>query len=141
MLRRPPRSTLFPYTTLFRSDPAQVGGHFIGEHLLEAESEQVWGVTAVRPRDHVAAEASRTARSSMARRAAVGQTRADDARALDVSGTVAAERTLAARLSELALEQLSSTADRPERIAGDDEGGGILGEPIAASAPRLFVQR
>src|SRR5438034_2379353 len=26
MLRRPPRSTLFPYTTLFRSLPAQDGG-------------------------------------------------------------------------------------------------------------------
>src|SRR2546426_1570788 len=34
MIRRPPRSTLFPYTTLFRSLPGQasaqdnVGGHF-----------------------------------------------------------------------------------------------------------------
>src|SRR3712207_8273732 len=31
MIRRPPRSTLFPYTTLFRSDgadrPEQAGGH------------------------------------------------------------------------------------------------------------------
>src|SRR2546430_13137576 len=26
MIRRPPRSTLFPYTTLFRSDGAQPGG-------------------------------------------------------------------------------------------------------------------
>src|SRR2546427_3207578 len=26
MIRRPPRSTLFPYTTLFRSDPADGGG-------------------------------------------------------------------------------------------------------------------
>src|SRR3712207_7674437 len=25
MIRRPPRSTLFPYTTLFRSEPAGVG--------------------------------------------------------------------------------------------------------------------
>src|SRR2546430_10699494 len=25
MIRRPPRSTLFPYTTLFRSDPPRVG--------------------------------------------------------------------------------------------------------------------
>src|SRR5215204_3467502 len=25
MIRRPPRSTLFPYTTLFRSDPAPAG--------------------------------------------------------------------------------------------------------------------
>src|SRR2546427_7897801 len=26
MIRRPPRSTLFPYTTLFRSDPCPRGG-------------------------------------------------------------------------------------------------------------------
>src|SRR3712207_9079360 len=32
MIRRPPRSTLFPYTTLFRSDPITInlaGGHFL----------------------------------------------------------------------------------------------------------------
>src|SRR2546421_7273781 len=28
MIRRPPRSTLFPYTTLFRSIAAVTGGHF-----------------------------------------------------------------------------------------------------------------
>src|SRR2546430_17140508 len=27
MIRRPPRSTLFPYTTLFRSTPQQAGPH------------------------------------------------------------------------------------------------------------------
>src|SRR3712207_8555491 len=27
MIRRPPRSTLFPYTTLFRSDPPGRAGH------------------------------------------------------------------------------------------------------------------
>ena len=27
MIRRPPRSTLFPYTTLFRSRPILIGGH------------------------------------------------------------------------------------------------------------------
>src|SRR5438270_10485566 len=39
MLRPPPRSTLFPYTTLFRSDldsgqaaPGQPGDHVIGDH-------------------------------------------------------------------------------------------------------------
>src|SRR5260370_39865141 len=52
MIRRPPRSTLFPYTTLFRSlcreyasyctfrkDPAQPGAHFMtpGEVLALAE--------------------------------------------------------------------------------------------------------
>src|SRR5258708_9847592 len=27
MIRRPPRSTLFPYTTLFRSERSSAGGH------------------------------------------------------------------------------------------------------------------
>src|SRR3712207_7064071 len=45
MIRRPPRSTLFPYTTLFRSDepahvPARVRGRVAGAHhdRLDARS-------------------------------------------------------------------------------------------------------
>src|SRR3712207_8633116 len=36
MIRRPPRSTLFPYTTLFRSDgqQAQPPQHILGAHQL-----------------------------------------------------------------------------------------------------------
>src|SRR2546430_4715260 len=34
MIRRPPRSTLFPYTTLFRSQRRQVVGRLAGEHAL-----------------------------------------------------------------------------------------------------------
>src|SRR2546425_7868850 len=33
MIRRPPRSTLFPYTTLFRSDPARAHDRHICMHL------------------------------------------------------------------------------------------------------------
>src|SRR3989441_12150680 len=36
MIRRPPRSTLFPYTTLFRSDPGVEGGE--GEEGLVPEA-------------------------------------------------------------------------------------------------------
>src|SRR3712207_6966995 len=35
MIRRPPRSTLFPYTTLFRSDVAGV----LDDHALQAQAE------------------------------------------------------------------------------------------------------
>src|SRR5437764_9106469 len=35
MLRRPPRSTLFPYTTLFRSFAGRAGGQVLGELLPE----------------------------------------------------------------------------------------------------------
>src|SRR3712207_7934194 len=38
MIRRPPRSTLFPYTTLFRSELGRQAG---GEQQLEAERELV----------------------------------------------------------------------------------------------------
>src|SRR3712207_8587396 len=35
MIRRPPRSTLFPYTTLFRSDTQRLSGGQAGEHHEE----------------------------------------------------------------------------------------------------------
>src|SRR3954465_16093608 len=35
MIRRPPRSTLFPYTTLFRSAARRAGRH---EHAVEADA-------------------------------------------------------------------------------------------------------
>src|SRR2546429_2789932 len=35
MIRRPPRSTLFPYTTLFRSEPSHVGARRALESRLE----------------------------------------------------------------------------------------------------------
>src|SRR5437660_9142050 len=35
MIRRPPRSTLFPYTTLFRSEAHRDAGSGAGDHHLE----------------------------------------------------------------------------------------------------------
>ena len=49
----------------------------VREHLLEAEAEEVGGVAAVRPGDHVAAEAGGAAGPAVAGRAAVGQAGAD----------------------------------------------------------------
>src|SRR3712207_6916953 len=42
MIRRPPRSTLFPYTTLFRSGLAEaLGIHGVDHHGVEAERDDV----------------------------------------------------------------------------------------------------
>src|SRR3712207_8310418 len=35
MIRRPPRSTLFPYTTLFRSDPCAIEEYFALGYIAE----------------------------------------------------------------------------------------------------------
>src|SRR3712207_7328717 len=40
MIRRPPRSTLFPYTTLFRSDAQVVNLHVGQDDLDERQHEQ-----------------------------------------------------------------------------------------------------
>src|SRR5256885_11749454 len=52
MIRRPPRSTLFPYTTLFRSDPVAAAGrlklgkaYFSGSRLEEALAELERAIT------------------------------------------------------------------------------------------------
>src|SRR3712207_7113571 len=43
MIRRPPRSTLFPYTTLFRSFGVQLAVRTMGSYLAR------WGYTAQKP--------------------------------------------------------------------------------------------
>src|SRR3989442_12031778 len=43
MIRRPPRSTLFPYTTLFRSRPVQVVGVLPAEfHFAPLGLREIW---------------------------------------------------------------------------------------------------
>src|SRR5690349_23609314 len=37
MIRRPPRSTLFPYTTLFRSLAQRIDGPEVGDPFLESQ--------------------------------------------------------------------------------------------------------
>src|SRR2546422_9969974 len=40
MIRRPPRSTLFPYTTLFRSHPDYVSAHIVfGRCLIDQKND------------------------------------------------------------------------------------------------------
>src|SRR5258707_1779829 len=47
MIRRPPRSTLFPYTTLFRSHPARVGTEVHGRDAgVAGDDAHVEGVDA-----------------------------------------------------------------------------------------------
>src|SRR3712207_7300224 len=53
MIRRPPRSTLFPYTTLFRSEPGDVvviagKGHEQGQEFENARKEPFDDVTVAR---------------------------------------------------------------------------------------------
>src|SRR3712207_7063978 len=52
MIRRPPRSTLFPYTTLFRSDVVGLGGDLLGELRTEV-LERVVELHLARHRDAV----------------------------------------------------------------------------------------
>src|SRR5690348_17671797 len=40
MIRRPPRSTLFPYTTLFRSHVLRLHAEPVGKHLLRRSTRK-----------------------------------------------------------------------------------------------------
>src|SRR2546426_6030791 len=58
MIRRPPRSTLFPYTTLFRSDMITSGdaGNGLGEdegvQILLLDGEEAWLTWTDRSEEH-----------------------------------------------------------------------------------------
>src|SRR2546430_12450914 len=76
MIRRPPRSTLFPYTTLFRSPGAQPGGaslpsvpeslpqpfRQIAQHALERDPRLRWSIAQItaslKPRAAAAAQSA-----------------------------------------------------------------------------------
>src|SRR5437870_10787505 len=60
MIRRPPRSTLFPYTTLFRSDDHTLGQRLFRAHVTQC-ADQVAGHrhTALRSEEHTSELQSR----------------------------------------------------------------------------------
>src|SRR3712207_7478163 len=55
MIRRPPRSTLFPYTTLFRSE---LRVHLMHEHAVVVAGEQLVPLASPDDLDHVPAGAA-----------------------------------------------------------------------------------
>src|SRR5260370_27762749 len=59
MIRRPPRSTLFPYTTLFRSPFGAVGNH-LHSAIVELDGERIAGGDPERRFHHHAGDALRS---------------------------------------------------------------------------------
>src|SRR3712207_8106500 len=68
MIRRPPRSTLFPYTTLFRSAELPLGGTAVGTGIntppgfaprVIAELRERTGLPLTEARDHFEAQGAR----------------------------------------------------------------------------------
>src|SRR3712207_8511156 len=49
MIRRPPRSTLFPYTTLFRSEGTFVDGQWVAGRRLNGDERQGWHLPLAEP--------------------------------------------------------------------------------------------
>src|SRR5256885_16376425 len=52
MIRRPPRSTLFPYTTLFRSEQIQLRGEIAGRVLDGSGASVVANAVVTRSEEH-----------------------------------------------------------------------------------------
>src|SRR2546430_12095906 len=75
MIRRPPRSTLFPYTTLFRSELEEFGIVVSrtegGEHLYRESEADISAAGARLPRFGIAARHLRTFLTAAARQAAL----------------------------------------------------------------------
>src|SRR5258705_8062554 len=69
MIRRPPRSTLFPYTTLFRSGMNQEEREYIARFILDASEERDVSILIIEHHmDVVTMMRMLTSRSSLASR-------------------------------------------------------------------------
>ena len=77
----------------------------------------------------------------MAAGTAVDQPRADREHGVDVARAVAGQWSLTLGPRELPLEELSTSANRPERITGDDEGRGAGGDHVTAPGADLLGER
>src|SRR5256885_12105212 len=64
MIRRPPRSTLFPYTTLFRSVPLDAAGAVAARLLVALKSQRAKCIDGVGNRVRVAASLVRDRKST-----------------------------------------------------------------------------
>src|SRR3712207_1231023 len=106
MIRRPPRSTLFPYTTLFRSEAAQRRAEEMGVDLSQIEGTGSGGLITVKDVTNLAGEVQEQA-------TATAQQATDQAAEL-VDGTV------------------GQAADTASQAAGGDGSG----EPRATNAAR-----
>lgn len=99
---------------------AQVGADFVGQHFLEAESEQMPGIPAIGTGNNVASRASRAAWVTVTQRTTIGQACADCDVAIDVAHAILLVDTLPLQAGELTLEQLAPPPNGAERIAVDD---------------------
>jgi hypothetical protein len=128
----------------------QISRDFIGEHLLQAEAEEVGRVAALGSGEDVAPESGGSLRSTMTGRAAVGEAGAEGRLELDVADAVADARAVPLGDRELALEELAPALDRPERIALVLKGitgvvyvelsGGSAGAQMLARAPTQALE-
>ena len=124
-----------------RAQVAQVARDLVGEHFLQAEAEEVRRIAAVGARGDVAADARRAARPPVACGATVGHAGADREVGADVAAPVRRERALALHQREFALEELAAAPDGAERIARNDERGGLGRVPVAAIRADLLFER
>src|SRR5579883_1094156 len=124
-----------------RTNRAQIRSDFIGQHLLQSESEEVRSASTVRAGDDVPAKPCRTPGPPMATGTAVRQAGTNRRHLRDIANAVLGDGSLAVRAREFALEQLATAADGSERISIDDKGTGVWGHGIAATGPDFVRER
>src|SRR5262249_24198943 len=90
---------------------AQVSGDLVRQHFSQTEAEEVRRVPAVGAGVDIASGTGGAAWASVASGTAIGESCANGAISVDVAYAITLVRTLALRLSELALEKLAPTPD------------------------------
>src|ERR1700749_135693 len=100
----------------------------------------MWSIAAVSACGNVAARACRASWTSMATSAAIGKSRSNAGRYVDVPIAIAVCRSLALLTGEFALEDLPAASYGTERIAIDDEERGVRRHNVTAPSA-YFIRK
>src|SRR5262249_37251878 len=122
------------------ADSSQISRDFIGQHLLQAKSEEMRSVPAIRTSSDVATRSCRSTRTAVTGGTTIRKTGANAVVRVDITGAIAVIRTLSLRACERAVKDLASGANRGEWMVVDEKKRKIRLHYIASTGANLVCK-
>src|SRR6185503_19593642 len=111
-----------PFLTGLRTYRTQVAGNLVCQHFLQAQTEQVWRIAAIRSGYHIASRTCCPTWPAMTRSATIAETSSEAEISVDITEPVVCNRAMSLTTQKLPLEELATAPNGTKRIASNNKG-------------------